>query len=81
MRTALVYDLPTRLFHWLFSGLFLISFIISKNIDDESILFSYHMLSGIMLSGLVVWRILCGLIGSEHARFTGFNLNLIDIKE
>lgn len=81
MRTTLVYDLPTRLFHWLFAGLFLLSFVISKTIDDESLLFSYHMLSGIMLSGLVVWRIIWGLIGSEHARFTGFNLNPFELKD
>lgn len=81
MRTTLVYDLPTRLFHWLFSGLFLLSFIISKSVDDESLAFSYHMLSGLMLAGLVIWRIIWGLIGSKHARFSGFNLNPLQLKD
>lgn len=81
MRTTLVYDLPTRLFHWLFSGLFLLSFVIAKNIDDESLIFSYHMLSGLMLGGLVLWRIVWGFIGSEHARFFGFNLNPLQLKD
>lgn len=81
MRTTLVYDLPTRLFHWLFSSFFLLSFVIAKVVDDESLVFSYHMLSGLLLGGLVIWRILWGFIGSSHARFSGFNLNPIDLKD
>ena len=61
MRTTLVYDLPTRLFHWLFSGLFLLSFVITKTVDDESLVFSYHMLSGLLLGGLVLWRVFWGV--------------------
>lgn len=81
MRTTLVYDLPTRLFHWLFSGLFLLSFIITKTVDDESIVFVYHMLSGLLLGALVLWRIVWGVVGSKHARFSGFNLNPWDLKD
>ena len=81
MRNTLVYDLPTRLFHWLFSGLFLMSFIIGKTVDDEALAFSYHMLSGLLLGGLVVWRILWGFFGSQHARFIGFSLNPLDLKQ
>lgn len=81
MRSTLVYDLPTRLFHWLFSSLFLLSFIISKTVDDEALIFSYHMLSGLLLGGLVIWRIFWGLIGTDHARFSGFNLNPIQLKD
>lgn len=81
MRSTLVYDLPTRLFHWLFSGLFLLSFIIAETVDDESLVFSYHMLSGLLLGGLVIWRIVWGFIGTEHTRFSGFNLNPIHLKD
>lgn len=81
MRSTLVYDLPTRLFHWLFAGLFLLSFLVAKNIDDESLLFSYHMLSGLVLGGLVIWRIVWGFIGSTHARFSGFNLSPVDLRD
>lgn len=81
MRKTLVYDLPTRLFHWLFSGLFLVSFIIAKTVDDESLTFSYHMLSGLLLGGLVIWRLIWGVIGSEHSRFSGFNLHPSDLKD
>lgn len=81
MRSALIYDLPTRLFHWLFSGLFLMSFIIAKTVDDEAVTFSYHMLAGLLLGGLVVWRLLWGVVGSKHAKFTGFSLNPLDLKD
>lgn len=41
----LVYDLPTRYFHWLFTFLFLAAIIIAKTIDDDSALFSIHKLA------------------------------------
>lgn len=81
MRSTLVYDLPTRLFHWLFSGLFLLSFVIAKTVDDESLIFSYHMISGLLLGGLVIWRIVWGIMGSEYARFSRFNLNPVHLKD
>jgi len=81
MRTTLVYDLPTRLFHWLFVFFFLSSFVIAKTVDDESILFSYHMISGLLLGGLIVWRVFWGLIGTRHARWSGFKLNPLELKE
>jgi cytochrome b len=81
MRKTLIYDLPTRIFHGLFSGLFLLSFIIAKTTEDESLVFSYHMLMGLMLGGLVVWRLVWGLIGSKHARFSSFCLNPAHLKD
>jgi len=80
MRSSLVYDWPTRLFHWLFAGLFLFSFIIAKTVDDESIVFTYHMLAGLLLGGIVLWRIIWGFIGSKYARFSEFRLNPWELK-
>jgi cytochrome b len=74
MRQALVYDWPTRIFHWLFAGLFLAAFLIGKNVDDESPIFSIHMLLGLSLGFLTVLRLVWGFIGSRHARFSGFEL-------
>jgi cytochrome b len=75
MRKHLVYDVPTRIFHWLFAVLFLTSFIIAKTVDDESWWFSYHSLAGLTLGFLVLLRILWGLFGTQHARFSNFILN------
>ncbi|MGE9745288.1 cytochrome b/b6 domain-containing protein [Bdellovibrio bacteriovorus] len=80
MRSTLIYDLPTRLFHWLFSALFLLSFIIAKTVDDDSVVFSYHMLSGLLLAWLVVWRFVWGIMGTKHAKFSGFSLNPLELK-
>lgn len=69
------YDLPTRIFHWAFAGLFIIAFAIAKIMDDDSSLYSYHMLAGIFMSFLVFLRIIWGLLGSRYARFSSFRLS------
>lgn len=73
------YDYPTRIFHWLFALLFLTTFSIGEFVDDESQLFSYHMISGIMMLGLVIWRIYWGFAGSQTARFSSFKIKPQDI--
>lgn len=75
MKRQLVFDLPTRLFHWMFAGLFLTAFVIAKTIDDDSGWFNYHSLAGLTLGFLVLLRIIWGIIGTQHARFTDFALN------
>lgn len=79
MSKKLVYDLPTRLFHWSFAGLFIFAFVIAKTVDDESPTFSYHMLAGLLLGGLVALRLIWGLIGSKYARFSTFALRPSDL--
>ena len=75
MSRKLVYDLPTRIFHWLFVTLFLTAFIITQTVDDESQTFSYHMMAGMTLSFLVILRIIWGFLGTKHTKFSGFALN------
>lgn len=79
MRNRLIYDLPTRLFHWLFAGLFITAFLITKTVDDESPVFSYHMLAGLLLAFTVLLRILWGFVGTKHSRFRSFALHPKDI--
>ena len=74
MRNQLVYDLPLRLFHWLFATLFIVAFLIAKMVDDESALFSYHMQAGLLLGFVVVLRIIWGFVGTRYARFSNFAL-------
>jgi len=69
-----VYDLPVRIFHWLFAILFLVAIIIAKNVDDESVLFSYHMMAGLTLGFMLVLRIFWGFTGTTNARFSSFKL-------
>lgn len=70
-----VYDLPTRVFHWLFAISFIVAFTIGNTVDDDSALFSYHMLAGLVLCSLVLFRILWGFLGTKYARFSGFSLH------
>lgn len=74
-----VYDIPTRVLHWLFAGLFLTAFVIAKTVDDESAVFSVHMLAGLTLGLVVVLRLIWGFVGTKHARFSSFALNPGDL--
>lgn len=75
MKKGLVYDFPTRLFHWCFSGLFISAFFIAKIIDSDSVVFIFHMLLGINLGFLVFLRFFWGLFGTQHARWSDLDLH------
>ena len=79
MRNTQIYDLPTRIFHWIFASLFVVAFFIAKNVDDESPIFSYHMFAGLMLGFIVSLRLLWGVIGTKYARFSSFALHPSDL--
>lgn len=67
---ALVWDLPVRLFHWLFAGGFVAAATIALLLGDDSPLFPYHAIIGLVLVVLVVFRLIWGFIGSRYARFS-----------
>lgn len=79
MRKTLVYDWPTRIFHWSFVVFFISAFAISKIISDKSPNFRLHMLAGLMLGSALVFRIVWGFIGSRHSKFSHFALNPKDL--
>lgn len=69
-RKIRVWDLPTRLFHWLLVVL-VAAAIISINLKtNESMI--WHGRFGHMIFGLIVFRIVWGIVGSTHARFWNF---------
>jgi cytochrome b len=76
MRKKLVYDWPTRIFHWSFAIGFLLAFAIAKTQDEDSFRFPIHMLIGLAWSSLILFRILWGWMGTAHARFSGFSLGV-----
>lgn len=65
----LVWDLPTRAFHWL-----LVVTLIGSWVTHEMGLewTELHMWFGYAALGLVVFRIIWGLVGPAHARFASF---------
>ena len=72
MRRTLVWDIPTRLFHWLFAGGFIAAAVIALGQGDDSPLFPYHGMIGLALGLLLVLRVVWGFVGSRHARFGSF---------
>jgi cytochrome b len=69
-----VWDVTTRLFHWLSVVVFAISYI-SVTIADgpnAALWMRIHVASGETMLGLLLFRIVWGLIGSDTARFARF---------
>jgi cytochrome b len=62
-----VWDLPTRLFHWLLVLLFATSWWSAENHEME-----WHYRSGITLVILLTFRLIWGVIGGSSARFVAF---------
>lgn len=71
IRRILVWDAPTRVFHWLqalsFGAAYLTAF--SERLRN------YHVALGYILLGLLVFRLLWGFIGTRYARFGSFLFN------
>ena len=65
--TAVVWDLPTRLFHWLVVIAIAVSWW-----SAENRVMDVHRYSGYTLLGLLVFRIYWGFLGSSTARFAQF---------
>lgn len=67
MQRILVWDLPVRLFHWA-----LVALVGAAWIAAETGFMTIHSWIGYGVLGLVLFRVLWGLVGSEHARFSRF---------
>jgi cytochrome b len=67
----LIWDVPTRMFHWLqvlsFGAAYLTAF--SERLRN------YHVALGYIMLGLLVFRLLWGFIGTRYARFGSFLFN------
>lgn len=63
-----VWDIPTRVFHWFIVALFLFLILTGEQGDW----LERHMQAGYLLSGLIIFRLLWGFLGSYHARFWNF---------
>ena len=67
--TILIWDLPTRLFHWLLV-VCVIGAIISTKIGGNAML--WHGRFGLAIVGLLGFRLAWGVVGSHTARFAQF---------
>ena len=64
----LVWDLPTRLFHWLLASTFAGAWLTA----DSERWIDVHVALGYIFAGLIAFRVLWGFIGTRYARFSSF---------
>lgn len=67
-KRILVWDLPTRLFHWLLAASFAGAWLTSESERWRDV----HVTLGYTFAGLIAFRVLWGFIGSRYARFSSF---------
>lgn len=64
-----VWDLPTRLFHWLLV-LAVVGLVVTGKVGGN--LIDWHGRIGVGLAGLIAFRLVWGVVGSTYARFGQF---------
>jgi cytochrome b len=67
-RKTLVWDAPVRVFHWLLVATFAGAWLTAESERWQLA----HVTLGYTMAGLVAFRVVWGLIGTRHARFTAF---------
>lgn len=65
-KTVVVWDPLIRIFHWSLAAFFFIAYL------SEDDLPALHVYAGYAVAGLLVFRLVWGIIGTRHARFTDF---------
>lgn len=68
-RTIHVWDLPVRLFHWLLVITLVYQYLSAEVFDNAMHL---HFYSGYFCLGLILFRLIWGMIGSYYAKFSQF---------
>lgn len=68
-RAVPVWDIPTRVFHWLLVLAVVVSYATG---GEEGWLFVVHTASGYVVALLLLFRLIWSVIGSPHSRFGDF---------
>lgn len=61
-----VWDILLRIFHWLLVASFTVAYLSSETETP------WHIYSGYTVLGLIIFRVIWGMIGSRYARFSDF---------
>ena len=75
LKRILVWDVPTRVFHWLLVLSFTGAFLTAESERYRDI----HVVLGYTLLGLLAFRLLWGFFGTRYARFRSFLFNPAEI--
>jgi len=68
MKKIMVWDLPTRAFHWLTAASFVGAYVTADSEKWRDV----HVVLGYTMLGLIAFRLVWGLIGTRYARFASF---------
>ena len=68
MNKVLIWDWPVRVGHWLLVGAFALTWLTSESESWRLV----HVLAGGTVVGVILFRVLWGIVGSRHARFASF---------
>ncbi|MDD5300803.1 MAG: cytochrome b/b6 domain-containing protein [Gallionella sp.] len=68
MKRILVWDIPTRIGHWLLVTAFILTFITG----DSEVQRLRHVAAGYSVAGILVFRVFWGIAGTRYARFASF---------
>ena len=69
LQTVRVWDLPTRVFHWLLA-LAVIGMVVTGKIGGNAL--AWHFRIGYLVMGLLLFRLLWGFVGGHWSRFARF---------
>jgi cytochrome b len=72
VRPVRVWDLPTRLFHWLLVSA-VIALVITGQLGGNAL--EWHLLLGVSVGALVLFRVCWGVVGGRWSRFSSFLFN------
>ena len=72
-----VIDTPTRVFHWLFAFCFLGAYLTAESESFRKV----HATLGYTMAGLLVFRIIWGLVGPKHVRLSMMYRKLAGISD
>ncbi|MDM7859841.1 cytochrome b/b6 domain-containing protein [Alteromonas sp. ASW11-36] len=73
-QNVLIWDLPTRLFHWLLVAGITTQWLTAEYLDNA---IDWHFTIGYCLLGLIAFRLVWGLLGTHYARFSNYPLHPI----
>jgi cytochrome b len=69
MKTIIIWDVPIRIFHWAFAFCCIGALAVASFSDEDSAIFSLHILMGIAACFFLVLRLVLGVFGCRHNRF------------
>ena len=69
MNTVRIWDLPTRLFHWALAAC-VVALVITAKVGGDAM--NWHIRLGYAVFGLLLFRLMWGLVGGRWSRFASF---------